>query len=606
MTRGIARPTGKGGARSAGRQVPGSLWASLLLTAVVVAVYYNSLQNEFLFDDLQVIVEQQQAGGAGQFAPLVGLLKGDPAHRPIRSASYAFDYALSGLEPWGYHLTNIAYHALSAIVVFLIAQSLFNQTIPALFTALLFAVHPIQTEAVTYLSGRRDVLSGLLVLLGVYLFMQYRRTARIGYLAPALAVYPLAFFSKEGGIVLPVLCFGYDVVSRIRAQASGDGSSRSRLREVWMAARAALVEGWRVYLPFITLAIGFASYTLLYARESRQTAYYGGSFWMTMLTEARVIVHYLRLLVFPLTLNADYSYNAFPVTVSWIDPSALLAVLMLIALGCAALYALPARPFATLGVVWFFAALLPVAQIVPHHELMAEHFLYIPSVGFCLAIAALLDPLLGHPRAVPVLYAGGVTALLLLSVRTVWRNADWRDDLTLWSKTVQTAPQAARARNNLGTAYLRRGERQRAEEQLEAAARIKPDLAVAHGNLGKVALDQGDLERAERALQTSLRLQEDVIPRLWLGVVFVRQGRLTEAEQQFRAVLARPPYDAYAYNDLGVLFAKSGRMAEAEAAFRAALARMPDLAEPEQNLARLRRLREGGGPPATPARGAGS
>lgn len=605
MTGGIARRTGKGGARSAGRRVSGPLCAVLLLTAAVVAIYYNSLRNEFLFDDLQVIVEQQMAGGHGQFAPLVSLLKGDPAHRPVRSASYAFDYALSGLDPWGYHVSNIAYHALSAIVVFLIAQALCSRTVTALFTALLFAVHPIQTEAVTYLSGRRDVLSGLFVLLGVYLFIQYRRTGRVGYLALVLPVYPLAFFTKESGIILPLLCFSYDAVSRIRAEASGHGNGVSSLRKAWVAARAALGEGWRVYLPFILLAVGFASYTLLYARESRQMTYYGGSFGLTMLTEARVVVQYIRLLVFPLTLNADYSYNAFPVTTSWADPAALSAVLMLVALGYAALRALPSLPLVTFGGVWFFVALLPVAQIVPHHELMAEHFLYIPSVGFCLAIAALLDPLLDRPRAVPALYTSVLTALLLLSLRTVWRNADWKDDLTLWSKTVQTAPQAARVRNNLGAAYLRRGELLRAEQELDVAVRIKPDLAVAHGNLGKIALDRGDVERAERELQTALRLrEEDLIPRLWLGAVLVRQGRMAEAEQQFRTVLHRPPYDAYAHNNLGVLFAKSGRSAEAEAAFQAALTRMPDLAEARQNLARLRRLQGGSGPTAAPASGA--
>ena len=577
--------------------------AVLLLTAVTVAVYYNSLHNEFLFDDLQTIVEQKSAGGPGEFAQLQALLRGRAAYRPIRSASYAFDYALSGLDPWGYHLSNVAYHTLSATLVFLIARTLFNQTGLALFTAILFAVHPVQTEAVTYLSGRRDVLSGLFVLLGFYIFLRYRQTGRAGYLGGVLLLYPLAFFSKESGIILPLLCFSYDVISRI--QVKGRGGGLPPFREIWACAWSAVREARLLYLPLIVLAGGLAFYVLFLVRGTWVRTYYGGSLWFTGLTMARVFLQYIKLLIFPLTLNADYSYNAFPVTTSWADANALLAVLILVALGCGLLSILQSRPLVAFGGAWFFVALLPVSQIIPHHEMMAEHFLYIPSVGFFLMVAALFDPLVDRPRVAPMLYAAGVVALLLLSLRTVWRNADWRDELTLWGKTVQVAPQAARARNNLGAAYLRRGELTRAEAELEAAVQIKPDFAVAHGNLGKIFLDRDGLERAERELQTALRLKEDeVIPRLWLGAVYVRKGQMAEAEQQFRAALASPPYDAYAYNNLGVLFAKGGRVKEAESAFREALRRMPDLAEARQNLARLHRLQGSRGFMVEPVRGA--
>jgi Flp pilus assembly protein TadD len=594
---------GKGKQKRLKWRVSGQFVAIALLAAVTGAVYYNSLYNAFLFDDLETIVETQSAGNLGQLDPLFRLLSGKPAYRPIRSASYAFDYALSGLDPWGYHLANIAYHTLSAAVIFLIAQNLFNRLIPALFAAILFAVHPIQTEAVTYLSGRRDVLSGLFVLLGFYLFLRYRRTGRAGYLALVLLVYPLAFFSKESGIILPLLCFSYDVISRIRTGESGAGPPP--FREVWIGARSAVREGRLLYLPIFVLAGGLALYVLFLVRGTWVRTYYGGSLFFTGLTMARVFLHYVKLMIFPLTLNADYSYNAFPVTTSGADPNAWVAVLILAALGVGLLSMLKSRPLVSFGGIWFFVALLPVSQIVPHHEMMAEHFLYLPSVGFAVMAAAIFDPWLQRAGWTSIPAAVGVFILILFSLRTVWRNTDWRDDLTLWSKTVQVAPQGARARNNLGAAYLRRGELLRAEEHLKVAVQIKPDFAIAHGNLGKIALDRGDLARAEEELREAVRLKKDeVIPRLWLGAVLVRMGRMPEAEQQFRATLARPPYDAYANNNLGVLFAKSGRMAEAEAAFQAALTRMPQLIEARQNLARLRRLQESSGLAVQPAGGA--
>jgi Tfp pilus assembly protein PilF len=289
-----------------------------------------------------------------------------------------------------------------------------------------------------------------------------------------------------------------------------------------------------------------------------------------------------------MTLNADYSYNAFPVTTSWVDPAAWLAVAIWGGLAVAWYGLLVRRPPAAFGGLWLLIALLPVSQIVPHHDLMAEHFLYVPSAGVALLIAGLLEPVLNRPRPSPAVATACILALSVLAVRTVVRNADWKDDLTLWRKTVQTAPESARARNNLGAAYLRRGERTLAEEQFAAAVAIQPDLAVAHGNLGKLFLDLGDLARAEEELERALAIQSrDTIPRLWLGAVYLKEGKAIEAEAQFRQALTHPRSAAYAHNNLGILLAKRDQPTEAEAAFREALRLMPNLREAKDNLRRL-------------------
>jgi len=613
-------------------------WPVLAIVLVTGMVYANAFQNEFLFDDLQTIVELQQGGGKGAFADVLGLLQGRPSYRPVRTASYAFDYALSGLEPWGYHLTNIVYHALTAVFVYLTARSLFDRVRPALLTALLFAIHPIQTDAVTYMSGRRDVLSGLFVLAGFYLFVRYRTTGRIGYLAAVLPVYVLGFFSKESGIILPALCVAYDVfrhltreehpmrLRRAHAHESPDpapppqpsplggggdgwggllkqwtGQKLAPFSNVWIAIRGAVWEARWLYLPMAAIGGGLAAYVLLLVRGTWQQDYHGGSLWFTLLTMARVFSYYLKLLIFPVNLNADYSYNAFPVTTSWTDPSAWLAMALLVGLWYAILVCARFRPVAAFGGAWFFLTLLPVSQIIPHHEMMAEHYLYVPSVGFAMAAVGLFDPLLDDPRRAKVLYPAGLLVLMLLSVRTVWRNFDWRDELTLWQKTVQTAPDSARARNNLGGAYLRSGQPALAEAHLEAALRIRPDFASARANMGKLYMDRGDLDMAERELNAALTLkQRDAIPRLWLGVVLARKGETAGAEAQFRTTMDTFPYGAYAYNNLGVLFVRTGRLAEAESLFREALRLMPDLTEARDNLARLSRIDGSGIPPVGP------
>ncbi|CBE67326.1 membrane protein of unknown function [Candidatus Methylomirabilis oxygeniifera] len=370
---------------------------------------------------------------------------------------------------------------------------------------------------------------------------------------------------------------------------------------MWAAIRGAVWESRWLYLPMAAIGGGLAAYVLLLVRGTWQQDYHGGSLWFTLLTMARVFSYYLRLLILPVNLNADYSYNAFPVTTSWADPSAGLAVLFLAGLWYAILVCARIRPVAAFGGAWFFLALLPVSQIIPHHEMVAEHYVYVPSVGFAVAVAGLFDPLLDDPLRRRVLYPAGLLVLMLLSVRTVWRNFDWRDELTLWRKTVQTAPDSARARNNLGGAYLRSGQPTLAETHLEAALRIRPDFASARANMGKLYMDRGDLDMAERELNTALILkQRDAIPRLWLGVVQARKGEIAAAEAQFRTTMDTFPYGAYAYNNMGVLFVRTGRLAEAESLFREALRLMPELTEARDNLARLSRIDGSGIPPVGP------
>lgn len=564
--------------------------ALLILLAAVGAVYANSLDNAFLFDDVETIVELH-IPGAGPFDQLKALLTSGLAYRPVRSASYAMDYAISGLNPWGYHVTNTILHALSAVCVYLIAQTLFTSPLAALLAALLFAVHPIQTESVTYLSGRRDVLSGLFVLAGVSTFLHYRRSGRTRDLALTILLCPLAFFTKESGIVLPLLCLGYDVVSRIRP--SGSDGRTAGARVVRMAGFDAIREGRWFYLPAAALTAALTVYVLFFVRGTSQLAYHGGSLAMTALTMARVFLRYLTLLLFPLTLNADYSYNAFPVTTSWIDPWAWSAAAIWGGLAIGWWRLLLRRPLTAFGGLWFMMALLPVSQIVPHHDLMAEHFLYVPTAGFALLVAGLLEPALNRPRPSAAVAAACILALIVLSVRTVVRNADWKDELTLWRKTVQTAPESAKARNNLGAAYLRQGQRTLAEEQFAAAVAIRPDLALAHANLGKLFLDRGELTRAEEALTRALALQSrETIPRLWLGAVYLQQGKATEAEAEFRQALSHPRSAPYAHNNLGILLARRDQPAEAEAAFQEALRLMPGLREAKDNLRRLAARRE--------------
>ncbi len=539
--------------------------AALVVLLAIGAVYGNALQGRFVFDDHTLVLTQGNLREPAAFPSIFWSKKFDRVkYRPLRTASYWLDYRLFGLDPRGYHLSNLLLHAAASLAAFLVALRLLPFR-AALLAALLFAVHPIQTESVTYISGRRDLLSGLFVLLGFYAFLRYRDDGGRRWLGAAGLAYLLGLLSKEMAVTLPLLFLAYDAVR--------GADQRGFLR----SAVTALRRDWWLYLTPALAGLAFGVYTVTVTHASRQTEYYGGGLGMTVLTAARIIVHYLKLLLFPATLNADYSYNAFPVTSSWTDPRAWLALVVLTLLAAGLIRLLPSRPVAALGGLWFFVTLLPVSQLIPHHELMAEHYLYIPSFGLFLAAGAMLVTLMEKGRQAAAVTGACLLALLLLGARTVVRNRDWKDDLTLWTKTVSTAPGAARARDNLGRAYLRRALNEQAEKELAEAVRIKPEEPRYHDNLGLAYLRLGKLAEAEAQLREALRGSPRLVSgRMNLGLTLFDQRRFEEAEAEFREALRIRPTVAMAWDYLGRIRMQAGRPDEAETLFRTALQHEPN------------------------------
>jgi len=561
----------------------GAMTKAVIIGALCVVlaaglVYWNAFQGGFVFDDhALVLMRGKLRDPEGLTSVFWSAHSARLLYRPLRTASYWLDYRLFGLDPWGYHLTNLLLHAATSIVAFLAALRLLPFR-AALLTALLFAVHPIQTESVTYISGRRDLLSGLFVLLGFYAFLRHRDEGGRRWLAAAALAYLLGLLSKEMAVTLPLLCLAYDAVRQADQQGLLNG------------AAAALRRHWRLYLPPAAVGLAFGVYTIVRSHASRQTEFYGGGLDMTILTMARVFTHYLKLLLFPATLRVDYSFNAFPVTSSWGDPSAWLAVMVLSLLVFGLVRLARTYPIASFGGLWFFLALLPVAQIIPHHEMMAEHYLYIPTFGLFLAVGSVVAYAPEKGRHAMSVYGVCVLALVLLGTRTAVRNWDWKDDLTLWTTTVHTAPDAARARDNLGRAYIRRGLDEQAEQEFAEAVRIKPEEPRYHDDLGLAYLRRGKLTEGEGELRHALRGNPRLVSaHMNLGLTLVSQGRLVEAEAEFQEVLRMRPNVAMAWDYLGRIRMRAGRLDEAATMLQRAVQLDPRLKEAQELLRKLGR-----------------
>ncbi len=567
-------------------------YAVLLLALLAGLVYANSLPNDFVFDDKGLVVKKHQIRSFDQ-VPRVFMKKSKAGYRPLRTASYAIDYAFFGLNPTGFRGFNIFYHALNGSLLFVILRTLLGQPRPALLAAILFIVHPIQTDSVAYISGRRDLLFTLFYLIGFYGFIRYRMTDRLRYLSLAGVSYVLSLLCKEMAVTLPLLCFCYDLFQSLPAATVQRPVSSS-----WQQLR----EGMRSLLQrhkwfWLTTGVVFVSVAWYHAfvvagQVTRQQVMWGGGLGPTLLTVTRIFTRYLILLAFPFILNADYSYNAFPISRTLADPRVLSALVVLGAVGWGIFYLLRRNPMAAFGGLWFFVTLLPVSQIIPHHEMMAEHYLYLPSAGVFLAATVLLEPLFSMNSRAPVISRGVLVVLLLLGIRTVLRNRDWKDDLTLWTKTVRTVPESARARTNLGEIHMRKGRLTEALRQFIEAARIKPDDPVNHDNLGAVLLSLGRLDEAERAFREATRTSASFpSAKANLGVLHLSRGQLDEAERELQEALRTRRLSgvrrARALNNLGIVLAMKGRTEEAKSRFARAVRRDPTYADARANLGKI-------------------
>jgi tetratricopeptide (TPR) repeat protein len=507
-----------------------ALVAALLVTAVA-ATFGNVLQNEFVYDDRLLILDSRAVR-----APLDDL-QALGSYRPLRTLSYRLDYAIGGLDPRVFHLSNLVYHAVTVLLVRAVVERAGASPWAAAAGALLFAVHPVQTDAVTYAAGRRDVLCGLFFAAGFLAYLHYRQRKSRFALMMVLTSYVLAILAKEMAITLPIVCFLYERFATARAGAPRthgprrEQMSRSRLFAV-LAVAGILVAG--------------AAYGRFVRRVVEVTPWHGGTPGSNLATVLRIWAHYLHLIVWPARLSADYSYRAFPVSTALLDGRALAAAGLLSALALAAWWRWRRGDLAGFGAAWCAVTLLPVSHIIPYRELLAEHYLYVPMMGVAYVVAGALDAARTRaPRRRFVLAAVALVALAA-AARTIVRNRDWRDTQRLWSATVATVPDCARARFNLGQAYFERVRFDDAEREWLAAVAITPN---------------------------------DLDTLVALAMLYYRQGRFDEAERWVTAALAGNADDVRVLNLAGWIALDAGDAARALPRFDAALAHVPAAGE---------------------------
>jgi len=570
------------------------LIAVLVISVATVLVYSNTFDASFHFDDTSSIVQNKRLRDLSLLWPPSG-------SRYLGYLSFALNYRLGTLEVFGYHLTNVLIHLCNGILVFRLASITLRS--PALRNAeagplvrrylplaagLLFAVHPVATQAVTYIVQRFASLAAFFYLLSLMLYVEARlsvdsdrpskaRTA--GLWCASVVAAAAAMQTKEISFTLPFVAAGYDLLF-----------FRPRHRLVLLAPLAATA----LLIPF-GLAFergGLASALSEPNHLASETPDISRGVYL--LTQSRVVVTYLRLLLLPIRQNLDYD---FPLSYSLADPGVLLALAVLGALAAfAVLVLLQARnrnaaPGVLIfsGIAWFFVTLSVESSIIPIRDVIFEHRAYLPSAGAAIALGAAV--LLGverlRLRSSLTLQAG--LALLMtagpLGVAAYARNSVWKNDLTLWGDVVAKSPDKARPHSNLGTAYLGVGATREAVNEFLIALEIRPEYPEAHDGLGVAYASLGQVDDAIREYREAIRLAPHLAEtHRGLGDAYQAKGLLDDALSEYREALRLDPELAEVHNNVGNTYQARGQIDDAVREYHEALRLAPGLAKAHISL----------------------
>ena len=539
---------------------------AVLVFAAAVLVYSGNLGNGFVYDD-RYVVERNPLVSNGDLRELLttsywGEIVDAGLYRPLTLLSFGLNRAF-GASAFGFHLANNLLHGVAAVFALLVARTLGLSIAGALAAALLFALHPVQSEGVNALVGRAEILAFALTVASFLLFARKASPLVVG------ASFLCALLSKESAaFALPLF-----VLYR------RDGS---RL----LALGVAVVAGAILRIAALG-GLGIAGREIGFLDNSLAHSGLGAR----LLSAPVLLLHYVQLIVWPRSLSADYSFNQIPIPESAADPRVLLGSVVLVLLLCVAAWGGRYRVAA-------LAFIVPLAGslhlLFPMGTIFAERLLYLPVLGAALAFGLAIEELDNRQRWVSAVVA--VAVLGAGAVRLWTRIPDWRDNETLFRKTVETSPFSARSYFLLGAELLEQKRFSESAESFATGLAIYPAHFGARMSLGEALLAAGDAAGAEQAFGKALEVQPASVDArnaavgaaLALGREKARALDFAAARQCFERAIALDENEPSAWNYLGLVSEREGRLDEARGHYERALREDPALVEALLNLASLR------------------
>lgn len=535
-------------------------WVILVLVFVSLVVYANSFQNGFVWDDKTLIVANYYIRDGSNIGKIFAQdlfykpWKTGNYYRPLQSLSFMLDYSLWRLKPFGYHLTNIAFHTICGLLVYLLILLLIKEKLPSIIASLFFLIHPMHTEAVTYISGRADSMVTALIVLSVILYLKSRISLQkeLVLYGGSVISFLLALLTKENAVILPLILILCD--STLFEEKNRISLSKKLLS----------------YLPFLIIAIIYIylRLTILDFTKDHMLSH-NLPFSLRILTFTKVIWNYLGIIIFPFNLHMER--RIMPV-ISLFNLVAWIYLFMLSLILWIAAKNYKNSKTVLFGILWFFVTLFPVSNtVIPLFTYLAEHWLYLPYIGLCIVMAQVFLKL--KQTIIPFLKLPvfGLVFLLIsfYSTLTIRQNKIWKDEVTLFTYILKyDAYRNYLIHNNLGLAYEENGQLEEAFSEYEKALKIKPNYADTYANLGNIYYKQGLYEQATDSYQKALKYKPNLATAYnGLGVIYTTTGRYQEAILLHLKSLELNPYYVDAYYNLGNAYAHSEDPNKAEEAY---------------------------------------
>ena len=577
-----------------------------MISTLAVAIYSNIYNAPFVFDDIPRIVDEEHIKNNYYFTSILDQLS--PRYLP--TLSLALNYRLGGLDVFGYHLFNVLIHIVNGIIVYFLARTLFglllplssnwgikshgrrvspgqSASLPALFAALVFVAHPLQTQAVTYTIQRIASMAALFYLGAVLFYLRGRISSRShpeGAAGSRLVSWSWYLFSILSA-ALAIVC---------------KGNAATLPAALLLTEYLCFERSWRCWkrkLPVFTIMFLLWGLYVLFVYD----VYRGGGLpenfledvtaktaetkhverWRYLYTQFNVITIYIRLLFLPIGQKLDDLYFFKKGFFDGLTPLALAFLGGIISTG---VWASRKHPVMTLSVLWFFLTLSIESSIIPISDAAFEHRLYLPMFGFALCLPYIVFSLLSPRQKTALIIM--VLVVAGLGTGTYLRNGIWTDDAVLWADCAAKAPHNFRAFYNLGEALGKQGKHEQAVTAYQEALTLNPRYIRSYLNLGKTLVDADRNEDAVTVYRRGLEVNPEYVKIINnLGSVLATMGRTEEAVSLYRRAIEIDPTFADSWYNQGNACADSGQLEESIPLYHKAIEVNPSYTEAYFNLA---------------------
>lgn len=567
------------------RAIKTKIFAHICIMAVVcLGVYLNAVMNGFVGDDIGFVTGNlairdlantwrfffdSKGTLAGYTLPDYGAL----IYRPLRTLSYALDYSLFGSWAPGYHITSIALHVFASALLYFVVAEIFKNYPVAFIASVLFALHPVHVEAVSWISSRADLLGFIFFCLSLLFYMRRGLGESRPYLALAIVFSFLSYLGKETMVPLPGVIVLYDLICR------NDAGLRETVRKK--------IPAW-VLFSVVMFAYLFLRYMMTGRMSLNQQGWWGGNPYSNFLMMTKAAAVYLRLLVLPVDLNLHYMISTVQ---TLFDAKVLISAFTLLAYLALTVYFYFRQRAVCFALAWFLLGLVPIANIAPiSFSMMAERYIYMASAGPIMAAAYGTYTLYkkaehASPWGGRVVAAATVVLLVAFSAQVIARNPIYKDEFAFCTAAVKSSPGSPPSWKGLAGQYMAKKEYAAALEHFGKAIELDPFYAEAYMGIGVVYSKIGDWNKAlENVLKAARYKPDNAEIRFSLGYIYAGMGAVERAVPEWERAVALSPAYSEAYNNLGVYHRMKGNDGKAMSMYESALKSNPDNVEAYYNI----------------------